>query len=58
VSAGDGQVPDLAGLRAHLVAARIAGDIATSRENNLRNYRRLAERDPRYLFGLEPAGRR
>jgi Phosphatase len=53
----DGQVPDREALRAHLVATRIAGDVATSREHNLRNYHLLAERDPGYLFGLEPAGR-
>jgi Phosphatase len=44
-------------LRAHLVAHLIAGDVATSRENNLGNYRRLAERDPRHLFGIKPRGR-
>ena len=45
-----------ADLRAHLVASRIAGDVATSRENNLDNYRRMSERQPLYLFGLDPAG--
>ncbi len=44
-------------LRGHLVASLIAGDVATSRENNLGNYQRLAERDPGYLFGIEPSGR-
>jgi hypothetical protein len=39
-------------LRVQLVAARIAGDVQTSRENNLRNYRRLADRDPGAMFGL------
>ena len=53
----DGEVPDRAALRAHLLRTRIAGDVATTRENNLRNYRRLADRDPGYLFGLEPVGR-
>lgn len=42
-------------LRAQLVAGRIAGDVQTSRENNLRNYRRLAERDPGAMFGLTQA---
>ncbi len=44
-------------LRKHLLEHRIAGDVATPRENNLRNYRLLADREPRYLFGLEPEGR-
>ncbi|MFF4413843.1 phosphatase [Streptosporangium sp. NPDC001559] len=44
-------------LRAHLVRTRIAGDVATSRENNLDHYRALAEREPRHLFGLRPEGR-
>jgi hypothetical protein len=44
-------------LREHLVSSRIAGDVATTRENNLANYRRMSERDPHFLFGLKPAGR-
>jgi hypothetical protein len=44
-------------LRRHLVASLIAGDVATSRQNNLANYARLAERDPYFLFGIEPRGR-
>lgn len=43
-------------LREHLVRTRIAGDVATGRENNLGHYRSLADRDPRYLFGLRPEG--
>lgn len=43
-------------LRQHLTAARIAGEVATPRENNLRSYRMLADREPRHLFGLEPDG--
>jgi hypothetical protein len=43
-------------LRAHLINARIAGDVATRRENNLANYRRMSERAPLYLFGLTPRG--
>ncbi|MBO0871041.1 MAG: phosphatase, partial [Micromonosporaceae bacterium] len=43
-------------LQAHLVASRIAGRVATPRENNLQNYRRMSERQPLYLFGLEPTG--
>lgn len=40
-------------LRAHLVRTRIAGDVATPRDNNLANYRRCSIRDPLYTFGLE-----
>ena len=42
-------------LRAHLLTHRIAGPVATPREDNLRKYAMFAERDPYYLFGLEPA---
>lgn len=44
-------------LRAHLVAARIAGDVATSREDNLVKYGLLAARVPSAMFGLSPRGR-
>ena len=50
-------VPTRDELRAHLLAARIAGDIATPRENNLRNIGAAARRDPLYMFGLEWDGR-
>ncbi|MFB7469000.1 phosphatase [Streptomyces sp. NPDC056224] len=43
-----------AALRAHLLAARLAGPIATSREESLRSYRLFAARDPRVLLGLDP----
>ena len=43
-------------LRAHLLAARLAGPVATSREEILRSYRMFAERDPQYLIGLDPEG--
>ena len=43
-------------LRKHLVASRIAGNVATTRENNLGNYARMSRREPLYLFGLEPRG--
>jgi hypothetical protein len=49
--------PDRAALRAHLVASRIAGDVDTSREDNLLKYGMLAARLPKAMFGLEPAGR-
>ncbi|MFJ5675943.1 phosphatase [Streptomyces sp. NPDC093097] len=41
-------------LRAHLIEARLAGTIATTREQSLRRYRLFAARDPRVLLGLEP----
>jgi hypothetical protein len=57
-------VPDVAeeleparqALVSHLVATGMAGRVATPRENNLLHYRLLADRDPYYLLGLEPAG--
>ena len=45
-------MPTRADLRAHLLASRIAGDVATPRDNNLANYRRCSVRDPLYTFGL------
>jgi hypothetical protein len=44
-------------LREHLVRTWIAGSVATPRENNLANYRRMSNREPLYLLGLEPEGR-
>ncbi|NEC40492.1 phosphatase [Streptomyces sp. SID8016] len=41
-------------LRAHLLAARLAGPVATTREDNLRSYRLFAARDPRVTLGLAP----
>lgn len=41
-------------LRAHLLAARLAGSVATSREASLRSYRLFAARDPRVLIGIDP----
>lgn len=49
--------PSRDSLRQHLVASRIAGDVATTRQNNLENFGRMSRREPAYLFGLEPAGR-
>ncbi|MCZ9341304.1 phosphatase, partial [Streptomyces sp. TRM76130] len=43
-------------LRAHLLAARLAGVVATARETSLRSYRLFEARDPRVLLGLDPAG--
>ena len=37
----------------HLVRTRIAGDVATPRENNLSHYRQLANGDRHYWLGLE-----
>lgn len=42
-------------LRRHLLDSRIAGDVATPREENLRNFGRMAEGRPNYDFGLTPA---
>jgi hypothetical protein len=50
-------VTDATALREHLVAHRIAGDVATSREDNLRKYAMFAQRAEAAMFGLEPAGR-
>jgi hypothetical protein len=41
-------------LRAHLLAARLAGPVATSREVSLHSYRLFAARDPRATLGLAP----
>lgn len=37
----------------HLVRTRIAGDVATPRDNNLSHYRKLANGDRHYWLGLE-----
>ena len=49
--------PTRAEMRDHLVATRLAGSVATPRENNLANFARTSRREPLYLFGLRPAGR-
>jgi hypothetical protein len=41
-------------LRAHLLAARLAGPVATLREKSLRSYRLFAAGDPRATLGLDP----
>ncbi|MEV6958901.1 phosphatase [Streptomyces sp. NPDC051207] len=43
-----------AALRAHLLAARLAGVVATPREASLRRYRLFAAGDPRVLIGIDP----
>lgn len=48
--------PSREALLAHLVASRIAGRVATPRENNLDHFRRMSDREPLYLFGLDPTG--
>ena len=45
--------PSRAELIDHLVRTRIAGDVATPRENNLSHYRKLSNGDRHYWFGLE-----
>jgi Phosphatase len=39
-----------------LIDSRIAGNVATTRENNLANYQYMSERDPHYLLGITPEG--
>lgn len=54
---GYGSIPRVlstGALRAHLLAARLAGPVATPRENSLRSYRLFAARDPRVMLGLSP----
>jgi hypothetical protein len=50
-------VPTRDQLRDHLVRTRIAGDVATTREDNLFKYGLLAARIPKAMFGLQPEGR-
>jgi hypothetical protein len=57
VTPTDGKVPDRDALREHLVRSRIAGDVATTREDNLLKYSLLASRLPKAMFGLELEGR-
>ncbi|MEU6080704.1 phosphatase [Streptomyces sp. NPDC047108] len=45
--------PNRSELIDHLVRTRIAGDVATPRDNNLAHYRRLANGDRHYWLGLE-----
>jgi hypothetical protein len=49
-----GRVLSTEALRAHLLASRLAGDVATSRETSLRSYRAFVARDPRVTIGLDP----
>lgn len=52
----DGEIePARQDLVSHLLATGMAGRVKTPRENNLLHYRLLADRDPYYLLGLEPA---
>ncbi|MFE0421234.1 phosphatase [Streptomyces sp. NPDC058953] len=44
-------------LRAHLLAAGVAGEVTTTRERSLRRYRMFAARDPRATLGLDPERR-
>ncbi|MFC4500559.1 MULTISPECIES: phosphatase [Streptomyces] len=47
------RTPSRAELIEHLVKTRIAGDVATPRENNLSHYRQLANGNRNYWLGLE-----
>src|SRR3954451_13160168 len=46
-------VPTRAELGEHLVRARIAGDVGTSRASNVGNVHKMLARDPDYWFGVE-----
>jgi hypothetical protein len=46
-------IPTRADLVDHLVRTRIAGEVATPRDNNLSHYRKLANGDRHYWLGLE-----
>ena len=43
----------MADLRQHLIDSRIAGEVATSRQDNLRNIGRMLDDAPEYWFGVE-----
>lgn len=45
--------PSRAELLVHLASTRIAGEVATARENNLSHYRGLADGDRHFWLGLE-----
>lgn len=45
--------PTRQALAAHLIRTRIAGEVATPRENNLDHYRELSEGNRYYWFGLD-----
>ena len=47
------RVPSRDELVEHVVRTRIAGDVATPRENNLANIHKMLAREPDYWFGLE-----
>ncbi|MEV8566811.1 phosphatase [Streptomyces sp. NPDC051322] len=46
-------IPSRAELVDHLVRTRIAGDVATPRDNNLSHYRKLSNGDRHFWLGLE-----
>ncbi|NLU66462.1 phosphatase [Streptomyces sp. HNM0574] len=47
------EAPSRSELISHLVRTRIAGEVATPRENNLSHYRKLSNGDRHYWLGLE-----
>ena len=47
-------VPTRAELHKQLTASRIAGPVATPRQDNLDHYQRMSRREPLYLLGLRP----
>ncbi|GAC1326488.1 MAG: phosphatase [Mycobacteriales bacterium] len=48
--------PTREALHDQLVASRIAGRVATPRDNNLRNFAKMSRREPGFTFGLRPTG--
>ncbi len=54
---GTGAVPSREEVRAHLVANRVAGRVATPRANSVEHFLRLAAGDPDFLLGLDLDGR-
>lgn len=47
------EVPTPADLRAHIMDTRIAGDVETPRQSNIKHYRQLVAGDAYYLLGLK-----
>ena len=43
-------IPSRAALAEHLVRTRIAGDVATPRDNNLAHYRKLANGEVKFVY--------
>lgn len=57
MNSGKTSLVDTQAVLEHLVMHRIAGDVATRREDNLLKYGMFATRVPKAMFGLRPSGR-